>query len=160
MYEYTFSSNGGNVLVVVHVSPTHRAGAPRLTPLMHAVESGEPISVSRILEELTLDERRRELTVECAGTGGRQGNVAGLPLSSPPLTVTVMLPIFHAASLGNLDVFLAVLRGLKDSLSDDSVGLQEAACDTRCGIGAGAGPDILSRRLLSLRFIAFSRFNG
>lgn len=99
-------------------------GGPRLTPLVKAIESGEPISVSRVLEELTLQERRRELTAECAGTGGRQGDGAGLPLSAPRTTVTALLPIFHAASLGNLSVFLAVLGGLKGSLSDAAVSPQ------------------------------------
>lgn len=100
---------------------------------MKAIESGEPTSVSSVLEELTLQERRRELTAECAGTGGRQGDGAGSPLSAPRATATAMLPIFHAASLGNLGVFLAVLGGLKGSLADAVVSKPTEMCP-RCAM--------------------------
>lgn len=128
----TLNSHGVRLLFFVCVLDRTAPGAPQLTPLMKAIVSGDAASVSRVLEELTLNERRRELKVECARTCGRRGDGAGLPLSSPRTTDAVMLPIFHAASLGNVNVFMAVLGGLKGSLSDDEVSPQKCSCEIRC----------------------------
>ncbi len=89
--------------------------APRLTPLVEAIESGDPSAVSRVLEGLTPEERRRELTTECAwpSSGWRPDGVA--PSSM------VMLPIFHATCTGNAEIYSATLGALKASLSEDEV---------------------------------------
>lgn len=81
---------------------------------MKAIESGDPVSVSRVLAELTPAERKQELSAECAGIGSRQHD--GLSPAS-----SVMLPVFHAASTGSVDVFLAILGALKASLSENAV---------------------------------------
>lgn len=93
-------------------------GGPRSTPLVKAIESGDPVSVTRVLAELTPAERKQELAAECAGMGGRRHDGADSVSSSP-----VMLPVFHAASTGNVDVFLTILGALKASLSENAVGL-------------------------------------
>lgn len=104
---------------VDHPTVPTRTGGAQSTPLVRAIESGDPDLVSRVLAELTPAERKQELAAECAGSGGgdRQHD------SSSTSTSSVMLPVFHAASAGNVDVFLKVLGALKASLSENAVGV-------------------------------------
>ena len=101
-------------------SGTAAAEGHRPSPLVEAIESSDPAAVPGVLEALNPDERRRELTTECAGTGG------GQRLDGDASSSTVMLPIFHAACTGNAEVFLATLGALKASLSEDEVSLGSA----------------------------------
>ena len=80
------------------------------TTLLGAIGSGNPLAVWRVLSPLAPGERAQELTTECSGRSG--------PGSESP---RVMIPIFHAAHSGNVDVFLAVHRAARASLPRDVV---------------------------------------
>lgn len=105
--------------------PPPRTGGPQSTPLVKAIESGDPASVSRVLAELSPAERKQELAAECAGGGSRQQQQQhdGTAVLSSSSSSSAMLPVFHAASSGNVDVFLTILSALKASLSENAVGL-------------------------------------
>lgn len=74
--------------------------------LLGAIDSGDPLSVAEFLSALTPFERQTALTEVCRTA------------SSPP---GAMLPIFHAAYSGNVDVFVAVHLALMDNLPRDTV---------------------------------------
>lgn len=117
-------SSGFEPSVWAACPPTAHAGGPEPTPLVKAIENRDPGLVSRVLAELSPAERKRELAAECAGSGGRQQQHDGTAVSSSSAAAAVvMLPVFHAASSGNVEVFLAVLGALKASLSENAVGL-------------------------------------
>eukprot|EP00903_Cladosiphon_okamuranus_P010230 g9689.t1 len=99
--------------------PTSSSGGPQSTPLVRAIESGEPDLVSRVLAELTPAERKQELAAECAGSGSGGRRRDG---SSSSSASSVMLPVFHAAATGNVGVFLKILGALKANLSENAVG--------------------------------------
>lgn len=93
---------------------------------MEAIESGDRASVSKVLEGLTPDERRRELTTECAGSGAGAGRNDGTGTDlSARTSETAMLPVFHAAYVGHVDVFSEVHGALEANLSHDAVSLGE-----------------------------------
>ncbi|CAM9210968.1 unnamed protein product [Ectocarpus sp. 12 AP-2014] len=91
------------------------------TPLVEAIESGDRASVSKVLEGLTPDERQRELTTACAGSGAGRSDGTDLSVPSPRTSETVMLPVFHAAYLGHVDVFSEVHSALGANVSHDAV---------------------------------------
>ena len=76
--------------------------------LSQAIQSGGARSVSRVLSDMTFDERREKLK--------EAYTVPADEHSSPPGT---MLPIFHAAHSGTLDVFTAVCGALQSTLDED-----------------------------------------
>ena len=91
---------------------------------MQAIESGDPDLVATVLADLTPAERKQELETECAGSGGgRQQDGSSSSSSSSPSSSSVMLPVFHAVSTGNAEVFLKVLGALKAGLSENEVGV-------------------------------------
>lgn len=90
---------------------------------MKAIENRDPGLVLRVLAKLSPAERKRELAAECAGSGGGQQQHDGTAVSSSSAAAVVMLPVFHAASSGNVEVFLTVLDALEASLSENAVGL-------------------------------------
>lgn len=90
---------------------------------MEAIESGDRASVSKVLEGLTPDERQRELTTACAGSGAGRSHGTDMSAPSARTSETVMLPVFHAAYVGHVDVFSEVHSALGANLPHDAVSL-------------------------------------
>lgn len=118
--------------------PANLTDGLALTPLVEAIEHGDRSSVSRVLADFTPDERRRELTTEAANSGGRLhgGGDSVTSRSSLARMARKMLPIFHAASSGKVDVFTEVHDALRACLPDDEVSLVfcrtcRVSCDLR-----------------------------
>ncbi|CAB1113029.1 unnamed protein product [Ectocarpus sp. CCAP 1310/34] len=93
------------------------------TLLVEAIESGDRASVSKVLEGLTPDERQRELTTACAGSGSGRSYGTDLSAPSAQTSETAMLPVFHAAYVGHVDVFSEVHGALRANLSHAAVSL-------------------------------------
>lgn len=80
------------------------------TQLLQAIKSGNFVSVESVLSTLRPWERRKQLAHRFVTDSSSSRS---------------MLPIFHAAKTGNLDIFLAIHGAMEDNLTQQEVsGLQ------------------------------------